>query len=351
MTDTPAPPIPEPRILETACEWTAEQMADPDVWTEYLTDREMGEINDALDATRSRIDDLMSVGKADFPLPTLSRRLKRIEAELMNGRGFVRLRGIDRSHYTNDEMCLIYWGVGAHLGRPWPQNKYGHLLGDVTDHGKAKDDPTARGNELGQIKLDYHCDGSDLVGLMCLQTGVSGGLSAVANSVSLHNALVRERPDLAAELYKPQPFDFRGEQAPGARGWYFVPVFTEHAGRLFVRLIAPYIFASQRHADAPRLTDKAVEALNWMQDAAESGRWSVMMDFLPGDMQFINNYHVLHGRTAYEDDRASGRVRHLKRLWLETEVLADRPAIFRNRVADHWSERQSISRLDAAPLS
>ena len=222
-------------------------MADPDVWTEYLTDREMGEINDALDATRSRIDDLMSVGKADFPLPTLSRRLKRIEAELMNGRGFVRLRGIDRSHYTNDEMCLIYWGIGAHLGRPWPQNKYGHLLGDVTDHGKAKDDPTARGNELGQIKLDYHCDGSDLVGLMCLQTGVSGGLSAVANSVSLHNALVRERPDLAAELYKPQPFDFRGEQAPGARGWYFVPVFTEHAGRLFVRLIAQQVVADREH--------------------------------------------------------------------------------------------------------
>jgi alpha-ketoglutarate-dependent taurine dioxygenase len=33
------------------------------------------------------------------------------------------------------------------------------------------------------------------------------------------------------------------------------------------------------------------------------------MDFQPGDMQFINNYHVLHGRTAYEDDRAAGRIR------------------------------------------
>ena len=42
-------------------------------------------------------------------------------------------------------------------------------------------------------------------------------------------------------------------------------------------------------------------------------------------MQFINNYHVLHGRTAYEDDRAAGRVRHLKRLWLET-VRAREPA-------------------------
>ena len=105
-------------------------------------------------------------------------------------------------------MCLAYWGIGAHLGRPWPQNAKGHLLGDVTDQGKAPDDPTARGNELGQIGLDFHCDGSDLVGLMCLQTGVSGGLSAVCNSVALHNDLVRERPDLAAELYKPQPYDY-----------------------------------------------------------------------------------------------------------------------------------------------
>ena len=347
MADAMSEPF-MPRVLEPQCEWTAAQMVDPDLWTEHFTARELDEIHDAVDASRHLVGDLLSMGKADFPLATLSVRLARIEDELMNGRGFVRLRGIERHHYTNDEMCLIYWGIGAHLGKPWPQNKHGHMLGDVTDQGKAHDDPTARGNELGQIKLDYHCDGSDLVGLMCLQTGISGGLSAVANSVALHNELVRTRPDLAAELYKPQPFDFRGEQAPGARGWYSVPVFSETGGRLFVRLIAPYIFASQRHADAPRLTAKAIEALHWMQDAAESGRWSVMMDFLPGDMQFINNYHVLHGRTAYEDDRASGQVRHLKRLWLETAVLADRPAFFRRDPSEHWAKRQSISRLDVA---
>ncbi len=48
----------------------------------------------------------------------------------------------------------------------------------------------------------------------------------------------------------------------------------------------------------------------------------VTMELRPGDMQFIDNYHVLHGRTPYTDDRSTGAVRHLKRLWLETEVLA-----------------------------
>ena len=337
-----------PTVLETRCEWRAEDVADPASWTEVLDPAELREIDEAVAACRHRTGDLLSIGKDDFPLPTLATRLGAIERELMDGRGFVLIRGLPRERYSNDEMCLAYWGIGAHLGLPWPQNHHGHLLGDVTDQGKTLGDPTARGNELGSIGLDYHCDGSDLIGLLCLQTAASGGLSAVANSVALHNELVRQRPDLAAELYQPQPYDFRGEQAPGTRGWYPMPVFTHWGERLFVRLIGAYIFASQRHPDAPRLTPLAREALKWMHSAAESGRYSVTMDFRPGDMQFVNNYHVLHGRTAYQDDRASGRVRHLKRLWLETRSLSDRPPHFRNHGRSHWAAKKSISRLDRA---
>ncbi|HEX3915860.1 MAG TPA: TauD/TfdA family dioxygenase [Caulobacteraceae bacterium] len=336
-----------PRILEAACEWRAEDVADPAAWTEQLTAPEVEELEAATLHAYAKTDDFLEIGKADFPLPTLAPRLKAIERELIDGRGFVLIRGLPRERWSNDELCMAYWGIGAHLGRPWPQNHYGHLLGDVTDQGKLPGDPTARGNELGQIGLGFHCDGSDLVGLLCLRTGVSGGLSAVCNSVALHNAMVRERPDLAAELYKPQPYDARGEEGPGQRGWYQLPVFTEWGGRLFVRLIAGYIRASQRHADAPRLTATALEALDWLHTAAESGAWSLTMDFQPGDMQFINNYHVLHGRTPYEDDRATGQVRHLKRLWLETEVLADRPPWFAGNVSSHWAERKTVSRMDA----
>jgi len=334
-------------VLETGCEWRAEQMADPAVWTEMLTPAEVAEVGVAVAHARARTADLLEIGKADFPLPALSQRLEAIERELMDGRGFAVIRGLPRETWSNDELCYAYWGIGAHLGRPWPQNHYGHLLGDVTDQGKAPGDPTARGNELGQVGLEFHCDGSDLVGLLCLSNGASGGQSAVCNSVALHNAMVRQRPDLAEELYKPQPYDMRGEQAPGARGWYQLPVFTNLDGRLFVRLIGSYILASQRHADAPRLTGLAREGLEWMRDRSESGAYNVVMDFQPGDMQFINNYHVLHGRAPYVDDRAAGRVRHLKRLWLETEALPDRPPYFRNNISSHWAKKKVISRLDA----
>jgi hypothetical protein len=333
------------RILEPQCEWTADDVADEQMWTERLDVGELAELDGALRHALARSDDPLELGRDDFPLPTLGARLRRIEDELINGRGFVRLRGVDRGGYTQAEMELIYWGIGTHLGLPWPQNKHGHVLGDVTDQQKAINDPTARGNELGGVALPYHCDGSDLVGLMCLENGIAGGLSAVSNSVRIHNRLVRERPDLAAVLYDPVPYDFRGEQAGGGLPYYMLPVFTEWEDRLFVRCIPPYIWASQRHEDAPRLTELQTEALQAVVSMADDPSNFVHMELLPGDMQFINNYHVLHGRTAYADDRTGGHVRHLKRLWLETTVLPSRPPYFENRHS-HWSENRSVSRLE-----
>lgn len=334
-----------PRILEPSCEWTAEQVADESLWTELLDDAEREELDAALRRALAKSEDVLEIDRGDFPLPTLRHRLRAIERELIDGRGFVRLRGLDRSRYSQAEMEMLYWGIGTHLGSPWPQNQYGHVLGDVTDQGKAYDDPTARGNELGGTALPFHCDGSDLVGLLCLENGLRGGLSAVANTVAIHNRLVRESPELAAELYRPQPYDYRGEQKQGGKPYYELPVFTEWQGRLFVRCIPPYIRASQRHPEAPRLTETAKRALARLVELADDPTHHVHMELRPGDMQFINNFHVMHGRTAYEDDRSAGRIRHLKRLWLETEVLVDRPPWFVNNPVAHWGERRSASRL------
>lgn len=331
------------RILEPQCEWAAAEFTDEEHFTEYLTAAELDELDGALRNALRRSSDPLQLDKRDFPMPTLARRLAAIEHELIDGRGFVRLRGIDRDAYGQDEMELLYWGIGAHLGLPWAQNKHGHVLGDVTDQGKTLNDPTARGNELGGIALPFHCDGSDLVGLMCLANGRAGGLSTVSNSVRIHNRLVRERPDLAAALYQPYPYDFRGEQAEGGKAFYSLPVFSEWNGRLFVRCIPGYIWASQRHPDAPRLTDEQHEALRAVERMAQESENHVAMELRPGDIQFINNFHVLHGRTAYEDDRAAGRIRHLKRLWLETTVLASRPPHFAHR--SHWEAKRSTSRM------
>jgi hypothetical protein len=336
-----------PQIMEAHAEWRRADVADQDDWTLYLSDADKAELDDALRHALSKSSDMLDITAAEFPLPTVGRKLAEFNDMLINGRGFGLIRGLDRARYSNDEMCMLYWGVGMHLGRPWAQNKHGHLLGDVTDQGKRGGDLYARGNEIGEDALPFHCDGSDLVGLLCLARPASGGLSMVANSVAIHNDIVRTRPDIAEEFYKPQSHDFRGEEKPGANPWYVMPVFTAHQGRLFIRYIGRYIEASQRHDSAPRVTPLAKEGLALLDSMANDPENHVVMDFQPGDMQFINNYHVFHSRTAYRDDRAAGKVRHLKRLWLETTLIPDKPKWFQNRVGLHWGQKRTISRFDA----
>jgi len=183
-----------PRLLEDHINWRSGDVAEPDRWTVNLTDSDARELDHALGVAKARSDNLLDITRDDFPLDGLVPKLAEIERELIDGRGFVRIAALDASRYSDDDLTMLYWGIGMHLGDPWPQNKYGHMMGDVTDQGKRLDDPTVRGNEIGLVGLDYHTDGSDLVGLMCLRRAKTGGLSCVANVVAIYNEMVKRGP-------------------------------------------------------------------------------------------------------------------------------------------------------------
>jgi Taurine catabolism dioxygenase TauD, TfdA family len=329
----------EVQVLEAACAWTSDQVGDDYIWE--LTDADRTELAAALEHAEARTERTLDITVDDFPLPTIGPKLEAAARELIDGRGVVLIRGVPVDRLGRDRASAVYWGMGMHLGRLWPQNHKGHLLGDVTDQGKSGYDPTSRGNEIGGVAFPFHSDGSDLVGLFCLDAGASGGASLVANAVSIHNELVREAPELAAELYEPFAYDMRGEERPGSKPWYLMPVFTQKANRLFTRYIRPYILSARRHADAPPPTAAANEAMDLVDAMCADPTFHLSMDLRPGDMQFVNNYHVLHARNAYTDDRPNGKVRHLKRLWLETRVLTDddKPEPFRlGATTDTWWE-------------
>lgn len=333
--------------LEEACAWGRDDLGDG--YIRQLTDAHVDELDAALQSAEARCDDVLDITREDFPLPTLAAELSDITHDLIDGRGVAVIRGLPVDRYDKRRASMIYWGVGMHLGRPWPQNAKGHLLGDVTDQGRALDDPHGRGNEIGSVAFPFHSDGSDLVGLFCLNPGARGGASRVANAVAIHNELIRTAPGLAAELYAPFAYDFRGEQAPGGKPWYTMPIFSRRHDRLFVRYIRPYIEAARRHSDAPRPSDQARAAMDRLDAMCRDETYHVSMMLQPGDMQFVNNYHVLHARDAYEDRRAEGKVRHLKRLWLETDLLTDdeKPEPFRlNQTAGNWWSRKGRTKSE-----
>ncbi len=330
--------------LEPHAEWTTADVADPDGWTLHLDTTHLAELDAALAHARTVTDDVLDVTADDFPLPTLAPVLDEFARELIDGRGFGLISALDVERLGPEDASWVYWGIGMHLGDPWPQNAKGHLLGDVRDQGKRPDDPTARGNEIGGSSLHFHSDGSDLVGLLCLDAGVSGGESLVSNALLAHNQLVRADPELAAVLYESLPYDYRGEERPGGRPFYGIPAFTRHGNRLFVRYIRAFIEASQRHEDAPRLTDAQRAAMDAYDTLVYDHDHRVEMRLRPGEMQFVNNYHVLHGRRAYLDDPATGSVRWLKRLWLATDVLGpdDRPERYqRSGAMAHWGRNRT----------
>ena len=334
------------RKLDEHVAWRRGDMLDAATWTVNLSEADHRELHDALQHAKSVSSDVLELGRDDFPLSNLKQKLAEIDHELLHGRGFARLSALDGDRYSDEDLTLLYWGIGLHLGDPWPQNKYGHVLGDVIDQGKTINDPTARGNELGSIALDFHTDGSDYVGLMCLHEAEQGGLSLVANAVAIHNEMVEQRPDLAEALYTPLPWDFRGEQAPGGLPYYLRAPFTENADRFFLFCVPQYIRASQRHASAPRLTKVQLEALTMLEELARRDDMHVAMPLRRGEMQFIYNYHVFHGRTEYRDRAAPAPRRHLKRLWLSSRSLTERPEHFALRSAPHWMQNRSASRME-----
>lgn len=318
----------------TRSAWLGRDLQARDDWMYRLSDAEVAEIDAALRHLQSTGRQIPEIGREHFPLGRLARTLRLLQTEIENGLGIMLVRGLPRDRYSAEEMGLIYWGIGAHMGRAVAQNAQGDVLGHVRDLGRDQyRDMHARGYQTASL-LPFHNDSCDIVGLCCLETAKSGGLSSVASSVSVYNALVRSRPDLAKVLAQPFHADRRGEESEGQKPYYVTPVFIWHKGRMFNRFNRTFIDSAQRFPEVPRLSPLQIEALDAVAALCRDPAFRLDMKLERGDMQFVNNYCVLHSRTAYEDHAEESRKRHLLRLWLRTEAFADYPAALRDRYED-----------------
>ncbi|BDB23323.1 TauD/TfdA family dioxygenase [Cupriavidus sp. P-10] len=329
------------KAVETPAAWEASDIAAREgEWVVWLGADEIAQLDAALAHTKSLGLAVPAICKETFPLGSLAAKLEVLRHRLERGLGVVLLRGLPVERYSKMDAGTIYWGIGMHLGRAVAQNAFGDVLGHVWDLGKdPKEDMTARGYQ-SRHRLPFHTDGADVVGLLCLRTARRGGMSSIASSMGIHNAMLREHPELLARLYQPFAFDRRHEEAPGQAPYTMTHVFSWHNGRLFNRYIRSFINTAQRFPDAPRLAPEDIAALDQFDAYTQDPRFRIDMALAPGDMQFLNNYVVLHSRTSYEDHPELDRKRHLLRLWLFTPGLADVPESFRLRylLTDAWAK-------------
>lgn len=318
------------QLIEGPSVWTGAEMRGREAeWSYHLSQSEIEEIENAVRAVRARGLDLAEIRRADFPLPRLGPVLDRLRAEVLDGRGFVLLRGLPVEDRPIDESATAYWGLGSYFGSARSQNAKGHLLGHVYDLGEGltATNPNIRGYATAE-RQNFHIDRCDVVALLCLRRAKSGGLSAITSSMTLHNVMAGRRPDLLERLYRPFPVDRRGEVPEGRAPFYEAPVFNEHAGRVSVLYSRQYIGSAQRFPEARRLSAEDIEALDMFAELANDPELRLDMNFMPGDIQFLHNHTILHARTEYEDWPETARKRHLLRLWLSPPEARPLPPVF-----------------------
>lgn len=296
--------------------WQAGTFNDSESWALQVTAQDVAEIEAAAATTKAAGLDIRNINKNDFPLPGLAARLATLRQRVLGELGFGYVRGLPVEGWDPDFRMRVYWGLSRHIGDPVPQNRNGHLIGHVIDIGTQANEVNKRLTQTN-LELSFHVDSCDVVGLMCCATSMSGGESAIVSGVAVHDEMMRTRPDLCAVLYEPIPMDRRGEVPAGGNGWYAMPLFHWHK-ETFTGFapVRQYVESVHRFPEAPKVTALLSEALDVFYALCADPRFCLKIPFQPGDIQYLQNHVVFHGRTAYQDHPAPKLKRHLMRIWL-----------------------------------
>jgi hypothetical protein len=311
--------------LHGPADWTGDEMRERSDWKIELQPGHVAELTAALrDVDRPGVE-LTDIVKSDFPLPTLGPVLEDMVDELMNGRGFSLLRGVPVDSLTEHQAELMAWGLGLHVGIPLQQGLGAKLLVHVRDQGIDPSSPLARGYQHRAF-LNYHTDTPDVVALLCIRPAMEGGVSTIVSSVAVHNEIVRTRPELADLMYEPWWHDRRRGDGPDS--FFQCPIYAVDEGgtRLFAYYGPDYVRSAPRGAHVPDLTPQQIEAMELLERLNNEPRFVLDMHFQPGDVQFLNNYVVMHGRTEYVDYPDPELKRDLIRVWLTVDRELGLPA-------------------------
>lgn len=319
------------RPLQSPAAWVAAEMRDPVRWTIVLASDDVADLASAVAVIKAGNIDLVNISQADVPLPHLGQRLRRIREELIHGCGFFLIHGFPVDRFDRLETIIAYLAIGLHLGIPVSQNAKGHLVGHVKDIGFDYRKNVNHRAYQTRFEITPHTDSCDIVGLLCLHPAKSGGLSTLASSVAIYNAMVERYPELAAELSQPVYFDRRGEVPEGKAPYYKIPIFNRDECYLTTIYAPRYLYVVTRHQGVPELTERRKAAYEMLDKLASDDEFRLDMEFDRGDIQLVFNHVILHSRTEYEDYEDPVMRRHLLRLWLSAADSRPLPQAFEER--------------------
>jgi hypothetical protein len=300
-----------------------------------LAGDEVDEIEAALaHLERGGEKDFPAITAADFPLPRFGEFLGGLGQTLRTGRGFLLLRGLPRARYSEDELAKIYFGMSAYIGTTLPQSWHGEVLGHVMDISDIEQ--RVRAYHAGGAQR-FHTDSCDIIGLMCVRAAKSGGASRFTSAVAIHNEMFSRCPELLSKLYDGITFRRMEQDAEYGTGITTkkISVYARVEKEVSVSVSAQYAKRAVDAGDAPP-DAVATEAMETLEAIAASPAFHLDMSIGEGDIQFLNNRLMVHGRLDYEDFPEINRRRHMMRLWLQVPGWPALPARQSNHTAEDY---------------
>ena len=326
-------------------DWSPASLKNVANWSYRLSDRDADELADGIKAARREGVAIVDIKRESFPLKSFGDVLIDVRRELMDGRGIVMMQNFPLDRFDREEAAIAYVGLGSWLGQTMSQNRLGHILGHVKDLGGDYDDPHTRGY-MTKAEMRFHTDACDYVGLLCLNPSKRGGESRIASSVTVYNRMLERRPDLVKVLTEDFYRSRSGEVSPGELPYFTQPIFSFTGGYFSATGVGAVIDKAQQLAGVPKFTPAQKEAVEVYRQTVEASALDI--DFQRGDIQFLNNFVMLHTRREYEDWPEEHRKRHLLRLWLYDPEGRPIPAAQRAGRAGRGVEIKGVARV--APL-
>ena len=161
------------------------------------------------------------------------------------------------------------------------------------------------------LYLPYHSDPSDVVGLLCIRKAKQGGLSSLVSVAAIYNEILQKHPEYLGLYYRTWYFSHLCEDLPSLS-----PIFSHHQGKLSCRYLRQYIELGHEIRNLP-LSQVEIEALDLFDEIMHREDFRLSMMLEPGDLQFANNYAVLHSRNEFEDHGVHELNRKMLRLWVK----------------------------------
>ncbi len=321
--------------LNSPRSWKRADLENDSSWIYPLSEQEIQDLEMGLRAALATGKSEFELSASDFPVtPLTDKLLKTVMNATQSNYGVCLVKGFPVDRWTAEQMRTLFWCMGLRCGVPRPQGKPSHFVSNVRDDGGVYRSGTGRGYNTNS-KLDFHSDGSDVVGLMCLQVAKSGGSSLISSSMTAFNELQKVRPDLAEVLQQPFYFGRQGEQAEEEPPYYQASIVGFKNGQFACRHIRNHIIGAQiSFPEVPRLTPLQTEALDMFDALLAREDICFHMQLEKGDFQFLNNHVNLHARTEYEDFEEPEKRRHLLRLWLSLPQAPALPDLWRDAYKD-----------------